>query len=65
MPSNPHKIHRVEGTPIVHPTAEYLAHLIDRISVHLREAEQGGMQRAGHHLEMAKTYAAVYRAVRP
>lgn len=65
MPSSPHKIHRVEGTPIVHPTAEYLAHLIDRISVHLREAEQGVTQRSEYHRNMAEAYAAVYRAVRP
>lgn len=48
----------------IRPTSEFMGHLLDRIAVHLREAENTSVQRSEHHRNMAETYATVYRAVR-
>lgn len=49
----------------VRPTGEFMGHLLDRMALHLREAEHASIQRAEHHRNMAETYATIYRAVRP
>lgn len=68
MPSNASTLKNLiegMGKPDVSPTSEFLIHLIDRMAVNLREAEQAGPERSKHYQGLAETYAAVYRAVRP
>lgn len=66
MPSNGlREVIEEMGRPQVHPSGDFLGHLIDRMSVHLREAEQSTIQRSEYHRKMAETYATIYRTLKP